>query len=34
MSPTSDAAPSGVFQARFDNELLGNDSTVGADVAE
>jgi hypothetical protein len=29
-----DAAQGGVFQARFDNELLGNDSTVGADVAE
>ncbi len=28
-----DAAQGGVFQARFDNELLGNDSTVGADVA-
>ena len=29
-----DAAQGGVFQARFDNELLGKDSTVGADVAE
>src|SRR5450631_2616711 len=28
-----DAAQGGVFEARFDNELLGNDSTVGADVA-
>ena len=28
-----DAAQGGIFQARFDNELLGNDSTVGADVA-
>ncbi len=28
-----DAAQGGVFQARFDNELLGNDFTVGADVA-
>ena len=28
-----DAAQGGVFQARFDNELLGKDSTVGADVA-
>ena len=27
-----DAAQGGVFQARFDNELLGPDSTVGADV--
>jgi trimeric autotransporter adhesin len=29
-----DAAQGGIFQARFDNELLGNDATVGADVAE
>ncbi len=28
-----DAAQGGIFQARFDNELLGNDATVGADVA-
>ena len=28
-----DAAQGGVFEARFDNELLGNDFTVGADVA-
>jgi hypothetical protein len=28
-----DAAQGGVFQARFDNELLGKNSTVGADVA-
>ncbi|MGB6399262.1 MAG: hypothetical protein WBF73_26830, partial [Bradyrhizobium sp.] len=28
-----DAAQGGVFEARFDNELLGPDSTVGADVA-
>ena len=28
-----DAAQGGIFQARFDNELLGKDSTVGADVA-
>jgi trimeric autotransporter adhesin len=28
-----DAAQGGIFEARFDNELLGNDSTVGADVA-
>jgi hypothetical protein len=28
-----DAAQGGVFQARFDNELLGANSTVGADVA-
>jgi len=28
-----DAAQGGVFEARFDNELLGKDSTVGADVA-
>ena len=28
-----DKAQGGIFQARFDNELLGNDSTVGADVA-
>ena len=28
-----DAAQGGIFQARFDNELLGQDSTVGADVA-
>src|SRR5437870_10648337 len=28
-----DRAQGGIFQARFDNELLGNDSTVGADVA-
>src|SRR5215510_6720022 len=28
-----DAAQGGIFQARFDNELLGDDSTVGADVA-
>jgi hypothetical protein len=28
-----DAAQGGVFQARFDNELLGPDSTVCADVA-
>jgi hypothetical protein len=28
-----DAAQGGIFQARFDNELLGADSTVGADVA-
>lgn len=28
-----DAAQGGIFQARFDNELLGPDSTVGADVA-
>jgi len=27
-----DAAQGGIFQARFDNELLGPDSTVGADV--
>jgi hypothetical protein len=27
-----DAAQGGVFEARFDNELLGPDSTVGADV--
>ena len=29
-----DAAQGGIFQARFDNELLGNNSTVGDDVAE
>jgi hypothetical protein len=29
-----DAAQGGIFQARFDNELLGKDSTVGADVTE
>jgi hypothetical protein len=29
-----DAAQGGIFQARFDNELLGQDSTVGADVTE
>jgi trimeric autotransporter adhesin len=28
-----DAAQGGIFQARFDNELLGNKATVGADVA-
>jgi hypothetical protein len=28
-----DKAQGGIFEARFDNELLGNDSTVGADVA-
>src|SRR6516164_11779063 len=28
-----DAAQGGIFQARFDNELLGDNSTVGADVA-
>src|SRR5262249_11898990 len=28
-----DAAQGGIFQARFDNELLGDDATVGADVA-
>jgi len=28
-----DAAQGGIFQARFDNELLGKDATVGADVA-
>jgi trimeric autotransporter adhesin len=28
-----DAAQGGIFEARFDNELLGADSTVGADVA-
>jgi hypothetical protein len=28
-----DAAQGGIFEARFDNELLGNNSTVGADVA-
>ncbi|SDO71746.1 hypothetical protein [Afipia sp. GAS231] len=28
-----DAAQGGIFEARFDNELLGKDSTVGADVA-
>src|SRR5437868_4291745 len=28
-----DAAQGGIFQARFDNELLGANSTVGADVA-
>ena len=28
-----DAAQGGLFEARFDNELLGRDSTVGADVA-
>jgi hypothetical protein len=28
-----DAAQGGVFEARFDNELLGKNSTVGADVA-
>jgi len=27
-----DAAQGGIFEARFDNELLGPDSTVGADV--
>jgi trimeric autotransporter adhesin len=27
-----DAAQGGIFEARFDNELLGKDSTVGADV--
>jgi hypothetical protein len=27
-----DAAQGGIFEARFDNELLGADSTVGADV--
>jgi hypothetical protein len=27
-----DAAQGGVFEARFDNELLGKDSTLGADV--
>jgi len=27
-----DAAQGGIFQARFDNELLGQDATVGADV--
>jgi hypothetical protein len=28
-----DAAQGGIFEARFDNELLGDNSTVGADVA-
>jgi trimeric autotransporter adhesin len=28
-----DAAQGGIFEARFDNELLGKNSTVGADVA-
>ena len=28
-----DAAQGGIFQARFDNELLGNKATIGADVA-
>jgi hypothetical protein len=28
-----DAAQGGIFEARFDNELLGQNSTVGADVA-
>jgi len=28
-----DAAQGGIFEARFDNELLGKDSTLGADVA-
>jgi hypothetical protein len=28
-----DTAQGGIFEARFDNELLGNNSTVGADVA-
>jgi hypothetical protein len=28
-----DAAQGGIFEARFDNELLGKDSTIGADVA-
>src|SRR5215468_7756462 len=28
-----DAAQGGIFQARFDNELLGKDATIGADVA-
>src|SRR5262249_58029419 len=28
-----DAAQGGIFEARFDNELLGNKATVGADVA-
>jgi trimeric autotransporter adhesin len=28
-----DAAQGGIFEARFDNELLGANSTVGADVA-
>src|SRR5262252_9061017 len=28
-----EAAQGGIFEARFDNELLGNDATVGADVA-
>jgi hypothetical protein len=28
-----DAAQGGLFEARFDNELLANDSTIGADVA-
>src|SRR5262249_22415051 len=28
-----DAAQGGIFEARFDNELLGQKSTVGADVA-
>src|SRR5215831_8056469 len=28
-----DAAQGGIFQARFDNELLGDNATVGADVA-
>ena len=32
-SPNFDAAQGGIFEARFDNELLGKDSTVGADVA-
>jgi hypothetical protein len=27
-----DAAQGGIFEARFDNELLGKNSTVGADV--
>jgi len=29
-----DAGQGGIFEARFDNELLGKNSTVGADVAE
>ena len=28
-----DAAQGGIFEARFDNELLGNTSTLGAEVA-